>query len=220
MLLTIWFFINKSQGQTMNYKQRNTKIWTAFDLELNQPSNKIIQIGAVKFNIETEEVYAALNVLVQIDEPLQRDPAIVDIVALTGITEERLEKDGVSLVKAYKALKKFHQAEVTINGVEHAGMINPIVWGGGDSRTLKTQIEAAKGPWQHPDFYCFGNREIDIKSFHQIMQIANDRPFAGGLAKSFHKWGGQFKGRAHDAEVDAYNTAMFACKLYKELKEK
>jgi inhibitor of KinA sporulation pathway (predicted exonuclease) len=201
----------------MSYIQRNTKIWTAFDLELNQPSNKIIQIGAVKFNIETEEVYGRFNILVKIDEPLQRDPAVVDIVELTGITEERLKADGVSLLEAYNGLSKFHRATVSFNGKEHHGMINPIVWGGGDSRTLRTQVEELITSWDAMDFYCFGNREIDLKSFHQIMQIANDQPYAGGLSKSFHKWGGQFKGRAHDAEVDAYNTAMFACLIYKQL---
>lgn len=204
----------------MSYIVRNTKIWTAFDLELNQPSNKIIQIGAVKFNIETEELYGRFNALVKIDEPLQRDPAIVDIIALTGITEERLEKDGMSLLEAYKGLSKFHRATVTINGKEEAGMVNPIVWGGGDSRTLKEQVGNLITSWDNYDYYCFGNREIDIKSFHQMLQIANNRPFAGGLSRSFHKWGGQFKGRAHDAEIDAFNTAMFACLIFKKLKEK
>lgn len=202
----------------MNYNQRNTKVWTAFDLELNQPSNKIIQIGAVKFNILTEEVYGRLSVFVKIDEPLQRDPKIVDIVALTGITEEKLATEGMTLLEAYKALAKFHKAKVHVDGSEQLGMVNPIVWGGGDSRALKTQVEAVKGGWTDDNFYCFGNREIDIKSFHQMIQMANNRPYAGGLAKSFHKWSGQFKGRAHDAEIDAYNTAMFACKIFKYLK--
>jgi len=201
----------------MSYQQRNTKIWTAFDLELNQPSNKIIQIGAVKFNIETEEVYGRFNVLVKIDEPLQRDPAIVDIVQLTGITEERLTEDGITLLEAYKGLASFHKAKVMLDGKEQAGMVNPIVWGGGDSRTLRTQVEELIGSWKESDHYCFGNREIDLKSFHQMLQIANNKPFAGGLSKSFHKWGGQFKGRAHDAEVDAFNTAMFACLIFKQL---
>lgn len=203
----------------MSHIIRNTKIWTAFDLELNQPSNKIIQIGAVKFNIETKEVYGRFNALVQIDEPLQRDTSIVDIVMLTGITEERLKQDGVSLAEAYKGLSKFHRATVSVNGKEEAGMVNPIVWGGGDSRALKEQVEKVISSWADQDCYCFGNREIDLKSFHQMLQIANDRPFAGGLSKSFHKWGGQFKGRAHDAEVDAYNTAMFACLIFEKLKE-
>lgn len=198
-------------------KERNTKIWTALDLEMNQPSGKIIQIGAVKFNIDTAQVYDSINILVKIDEPLCTDDSICNIPQLTGITEARLAKDGVDLMSAYKQTARFHNAPVMIDEFTHTyGMVNPVVWGCGDNRTLRQQVQEAG--LSKDEFYCFGNREIDMKSFHQLIMMANNQPFAGGLSRSFHKWGGQFKGRAHDAEVDAYNTAMFACKIYKALR--
>lgn len=196
--------------------QRDKRIWTAFDLEMNQPSNEIIQIGAVKFNIETMELYGKLRIYVKIQEKLCRDPKICDIVQLTGITDGILQEEGVSLLEAYQGLAAFHRADV--EGAK--GMVNPIVWGGGDSRLLRAQVEAAGHQWGNGDYYCFGNREMDMKSFHQLISMSRDKPFAGGLAKSLHKWSGQFQGRSHDATVDAYNTAKIAHIIYTEMKEK
>lgn len=46
-------------------------ILTAVDLELNQPSGKIIQIGACKGNIETGEVISSFSCFVDPQEPLE-----------------------------------------------------------------------------------------------------------------------------------------------------
>jgi len=195
---------------------RNSSIWTAFDLEMNQPTNEIIQIGAVKFNIETMEVYGKLRLYVKIEDKLCRDPKICDIVQLTGITDEKLEEEGMSLLEAYEGLRVFHQAPVGSD----RGMVNPIVWGGGDSRLLRSQVEAAGRKWTSHDYYCFGNREMDIKSFHQMLSIADGKNYAGGLSKSLHKWGGQFQGRTHDATNDAFNTGKFAHIIFNIMKER
>ena len=198
-------------------KERNTKIWTALDLEMNQPSGKIIQIGAVKFNIETKEVYASFNQLVCIDEPLCTDIKICDIPALTGITEERLLQFGIPLTEAYEQMAIFHKAPVMIGEEQHSGMVNPVVWGGDDARCLKQELLDNGYKFDPKDYFCFGNRIFDIKSFHQWISMANGMPFAGGLSRSMAKWKVNFRGRKHDAEADAYNTAMLACSVFKSL---
>jgi len=52
-----------------------------FDLELNQPSEKIIQLGAIAGNIQTGEILESLSAYINPGEPL--DPKII---TLTGIT--------------------------------------------------------------------------------------------------------------------------------------
>ena len=96
-------------------KKQHSYLFTAMDLELNQPSNKIIQIGAVKFNILTGEVYDRLRTYVHIDEPLCTDESICHIPKLTGITDKILEEKGVTLHEAYKELRKFHIKEKVVN---------------------------------------------------------------------------------------------------------
>lgn len=51
----------------------------------------------------------------------------------------------------------------------------------------------------------------------QTYAEANDIPMSGGLKKSLGKCGLSFKGKAHNALVDAYNTARIYNFLYKKL---
>jgi inhibitor of KinA sporulation pathway (predicted exonuclease) len=201
-----------------DYIVRDQNIWTAIDLEMNQPSGKIIQIGAVKFHLLTGEVFARFDRYVKIDELLCTDSSICDIPALTGITDAKLANEGMSLLDAYTELAAFHRAPVQFDGVMTQGMINPIVWGGDDSRCLREQIEAAGYLYGADGWYCFGHRIFDMKSFHQWFMMAEGKTYAGGLSKSIHKWNVQFKFRAHNALNDAYNTAMLACAIYKKIR--
>jgi inhibitor of KinA sporulation pathway (predicted exonuclease) len=176
------------------------EIFTSLDLEMNQPSGKIIQVGACVGNLVTGEILEKLDVLVQLDEPL--NPYIT---ALTSITQEDLDARAVPIDTAYLQLKAMHE--------RHGSHTNPITWGGGDSRELLDQLELyfETLPEARPDkFWVFGRRWFDVKTVVQLYCIHRNIKMQGGLSKMMGKFGLQFQGRKHYAIDDAINTFRFA----------
>lgn len=200
----------------MNGRQR-TSNFIAFDLEMNQPSDKIIQIGAVAGNIDTGEILETMSNIVKIDEPLCTDSSICDIPKLTGITDAMIEIEGIHLPDAYlnlAALRKKHNCHR-----------NPIVWGGGDMSHLKSELinrfgmQFSGGFGQNRDLpmFCFGMRWFDVKSFFQMKMHMKGQSMQSGLRKAISRMGLEFHGKGHDAMYDAYNTFKIAHKLFGEL---
>lgn len=179
-------------------------LFVCFDLEMNQPSDKIIQIGAVIGNIRTGQIIETFDRLVSIDEPLCVDPKICDIVKLTGITDQDLKNHGVPLIKAYKELiyilDKYKVQKM------------PMVWGIGDVNTLRTQVLQ-----QEKMKFYFNRRFIDIKSLYQMYMHINNESMPAGLKKACNKLGIKFTGDAHNASVDALNTFKVAHFLLQKL---
>lgn len=184
----------------------------SLDLELNQPSNKIIQIGACIGDIKTGEIVEKFDRLIKINEPL--NPFITK---LTGITEDALVTMGTSLNEAYVELLAM------IKG-HKLGMVNPITWGGGDSKLLMDQVMHHKhlraswevvttGVYNTDDTamnWPFGRRWLDIKTLFQFHQISRDQKVQAGLAKAMTKVGLKFQGTKHNALDDAVNTFHLA----------
>ena len=172
----------------------------AFDLEMNQPSNNIIQIGAVVGDLVTGAILEELNIYVNLSEEEKVTPYITK---LTGITQDHLDTRGIGLALAYSQLKHLH--------TRHSPFINPLTWGGGDTTCLRSQLavvdSAAAVNW------CFGRRWIDVKTVFQTVRLAQNKEFRGGLSKSLLKLGIKFNGTAHNAVDDARNTFL----IYKEL---
>lgn len=188
----------------------------SLDLELNQPSDKIIQIGAVAGNIFTGDIVDQLSILVKIDEKLCIDASICDIPKLTGITDAMLQKDGISLLAAYEQLANFR--------VKNNCHRTPMTWGGGDIPALKSQLKDSGlnfsegfGVNKHLPMFCFGRRWIDIKSLYQVYMLMNGNTMQAGLRKAINKMGLTFYGRAHNAQYDAYNTFKVAHLLASKL---
>lgn len=159
----------------------------SLDLEMNQPSRKIIQVGAVAGDIRSGLIYERLRIYVKIDEPL--NPMITD---LTGIQEAHLEGLGVTLSEAYGQLVTMH--------TRHKCETNPLTWGGGDSAELREQLGFDE------NHFIFGRRWFDVKTVFQSYQMARGKCRQSGLAKSMTKLGLNFQGRKHDAQDDAENT--------------
>ena len=162
---------------------------TSLDLELNQPSGKIIQIGAVVGDTETGEITQRLRIYVDPGEPIA--PFITELCA---ITQDQIDQQGIPLDDAYKLLKEFH--------LKYSTFMNPITWGGGDSQEIKEQLSPASA-----DDWCFGRRWIDAKTLYVSQTIAKEnRVYSGGLSGSLKRLGLKFDGRPHDAQDDAENT--------------
>lgn len=185
----------------MSHNKLPIQIFTCIDLEMNQPSGKIIQIGAVVGNIETKEIIETLSLFINPKEKLSDE-----IIKLTKIKQTDID-GGVTLEQAYDCLKNIH--------LKHKSFINCITWGGGDTQELLKQIKL-----ENPDFndWCFGRRWIDVKTLFVSYRLANSLPIQGGLSKSMSKIGLMFNGHAHDARWDAQNTFFMYCKMLEKLR--
>jgi len=177
----------------------------SIDLEMNQNSGKIIQIGACIGDISTGNIIEDFSIIVNPLEPI--NPFITE---LTGITQEQIDTEGVLLEEAYIKFAEF------INN--HKPFINPIVWGGGDSAELHKQIKEDKFTSidlleKHP--WPFGRRWIDTKTLFVSWRFSQGEPIQGGLAKSMIKVGLKFEGRKHNALDDARNTFKMYCRMLK-----
>lgn len=176
------------------------QIFTAIDLEFNQPSNKIIQIGACIFNISTSEIISKLSIHVNPNEALSDF-----ITQLTGINQEHVDS-GKSLIDAYSDLVAFHK--------HHKSFCNPVTWGQGDLEAIRAQV--MQGQLGNPGGWPFGRRIIDTKTLFVSWRLSQGIPIQGGLARSMLKVGLKFEGAKHDALDDAINTArMYVAMLTK-----
>ena len=179
------------------------EVFTALDLEMNQPSGKIIQIGACVGNIKTGQIFEKLRVYINPNEHL--NPAITQ---LTKITQEDVNH-GCTLEEGYRKLQRLHE--------NYGAFINAITWGGGDSIELIEQLKAEN---PHFEGWCFGRRWLDTKTLFVSWRFANGKPIQGGLARSMTKVGLKFEGQKHDALDDSINTfRMYIAMLGKMEKE-
>lgn len=177
-----------------------THTFLSLDLEMNQPSGKIIQIGACIGDFETGQIISDFSVYVNPQETIQ--PFITN---LTGITAIHI-KNGYTLQVAYDMLLAYIKG----TGV----FMNPITWGGDDNRILMEQLlidipNSDKSNIKWP----FGHRYIDTKTLYVSWCIANNLQFKGGLSSSMNRVGLTFQGREHNAMYDAINTMRMYFKM-------
>lgn len=173
-----------------------TQKYLALDLELNQPSGKIIQVGvAIGSAGDRREQYITKKWYINPNEPL--DPFIID---LTGITQNDISSYCVSHQTVARELGELIR--------EHQTFINPVTWGGGDSRELLEEFCK-----NHADFPHFGRRWVDVKTWYTLHMLCKGKEPKGGLASAMGQYKLHFKGRAHQADIDAENTLALFFKI-------
>ncbi len=178
----------------------------ALDLEMNQPSGKIIQIGCVAFNTDTGAILERLRIYVNPREQLNQE-----IIDLTGVTQEQVDQAPL-LLDVYPQVVEFYK--------KHKCDLNAVTWGGGDSQEMKVQLyeqyEEFKDSVEKPQ-WAFGFRWIDTKTLFQCFCLQQNHRVRSGLAKAMTRVGLAFEGRKHDACDDALNTARLFIHLVKQL---
>ncbi len=174
----------------------------ALDLEMNQPSKRIIQIGACVGDVTNGEILETLSVFVNPNEELA--PFIID---LTGIKQEDVDS-GMNLPEAYDKLVELFKKQTPF--------INPVTWGGGDIVEIFNQLN--KYYPDHKFDNVFGRRWIDVKTLFVCWKlgIGQGNNMQGGLAKSLTKFGLKFEGKKHNATDDAVNTFRMYCAMLKK----
>jgi inhibitor of KinA sporulation pathway (predicted exonuclease) len=159
----------------------------SLDMEYNQPSETIIQIGYVIGSMATGNILEKVRRYVKVEESI--NPFIVN---LTGVTDKHIEEQGIPLTEIYEEMKTLHK--------KHNCFRNALTWGGGDSADLRNALGLDE------ERYLLGRRWIDAKTLYISMQFANNGKTQAGLAKALINLGYDFDGRKHDALDDAYNT--------------
>lgn len=176
--------------------QVNTDFIIGLDLEMAQPSGRIIEIGLAVGDVSTKRLVERKSFFVNPNEQLSDM-----IVKLTSITQ----KD----VDAAKPLAKVYVEDVLPYLAQFQYKRQPIVWGSGDCRVLKQQLyeQNCQADW------CFGWSEMNVKNLVQAILQSQNRSTQGGLAKSLTKLGLKFDGTKHRAHDDAANTILLYYKL-------
>nr|BFD64817.1 hypothetical protein BdHM001_34980 [Bdellovibrio sp. HM001] len=164
----------------------------SIDLEMNQPSGKVIEIGAVIMDTKTMSIVDTFQVYVNPGEPISQE-----ITDLTGITDCKV-RNGVSALEGYNLLMDFHKRS--------NAFVNPVVWGSGESNDSLILYKQAQPGSQNG----FGYRVMDCKTVYQALAASRNLRLCCGLQTAAKKIGigwDETHGPPHRALADAYNTA-------------
>lgn len=166
-----------------------TQKFLALDLEMNQPSGKVIEVGVCigAYN-QPDNEYVRRSWYINPEEPIDEF-----ITSLTGISDQTIATSAVPWATMAEELSGLIE--------EHQPFLNPVTWGGGDSQLLLKSLSEQGVPFPH-----FGRRWIDAKTIHVFNNLAEGKSFKGGLRSSMAAYRRSFKGTPHQAGDDAYNT--------------
>lgn len=165
--------------------------YLALDLEMNQPSGKIIEIG-ISIGSRNTPKKDFINRYWIIDP---QEPIAEHITTLTGIDDNRIKNESVPVAQAITELKELIE--------EYKPFVNPVVWGQGDADLLLSLIKE-----NNIEFPYFGRRTIDVKTIHVFMNMSKGKSHSGGLSSVMGQYKLQFIGNKHSASDDAYNTLL------------
>ena len=171
----------------------------ALDLELNQPSNKVIQVGvAIGCVDQNPKDYIVKKWYINPQESIDKF-----IVVLTGITDSDIKSNCVGHETIARELNELIK--------EHQPWLNPVVWGYDDAGALRREFEKHSVEFKH-----FGGRWIDVKTIHNFMMFSKNESPKGSLKEAMARYECWFEGQEHRADVDAQNTLKFWFDLIKK----
>ena len=168
------------------------------DLEMDQPSQKIIQVGWTIGDPVSGRVY-------EIEGPYVRLNGLLNpiISNLCGVEQTTLDKADM-LDDVY--------SDMYADYIKHRCSSTVVTWGKGDLSLLHDQV-SSRLPWP------FGQHYMDAKNLYQAWKLKTGADhLKGGLARAMTKFGLHFQGRKHNAGDDAYNTFKIYSRLLKEFK--
>lgn len=172
--------------------------YIVLDLEMQQPSGAIIEIGAVCVDLKTGAQVSTFSELVNIHEEL--NPRIVE---LTGIESADLTKAG----ELTDVLIRFWQ------WVEKSGVKNISSWGT-DYYQLVEESKALKV------IYPNKLRFLNLKEFASVFRSCYpNAKQKGGLKITMELFGLDFQGRQHRGLIDSIQTARLLVLLKENMRK-
>jgi len=167
------------------------------DLEMCQPSNAILQVGAVLANCKTKQIESSFNMICNPGELPSEE-----ITKLTGITPEQVSK----AESLYECLVSFWE---WVDKSKCGGR----VWAwGSDVYQIKTASVANNV--RIPE----NIKGFDIKEMGGFFRSAIPQARqSGGLVSTLELFGMKFDesfGRQHDAYADSFNTAQLLFRFF------
>lgn len=170
----------------------------SLDLELNQPSRRIIQLGYVIGNINNGRIFSERSLIINPHEKLGVIEDGRTITELTGITQDQVD-NGMSLIEAYEIMcddiRKYNPTRT------------PVQWGMGDSECIMRELGLN---W---DTFIFRKRTFDVKALYQIYRLFNNQSVAAGLESAMKSLDLPTNYRYHNALEDAKATFVTLIEL-------
>jgi len=165
------------------------------DLEMNQPSNKIIEVGITYGDLSSDpSAWGTKSWLIDPQEKISDF-----IIDLTGITNDMIDENPSSLHDVFSWLQSRDDFEC------------PVTWGDGDWRLLCSEFrQTGLDPRDLP----YGRRHFDVKTIHTFVKMLRGQKVRGGLKSALNYWRIPFDGQAHRAGDDAFNTMVLLKKIY------
>ena len=178
----------------------------SLDLEMNQPSGAIIEVGVTVGNVFTGEVLFKQSIMVKPPKrgiwPFRKTEKISSFITnLTTITDKDVSK-GCSIKEAALAVDELHK------DIQCMKMI--LTWGGGDHYELKRQSGVV--------FKSIGHSYFDAKKLYQTLRLVEGQKIQRGLATAMTKLGLRFVGTKHTAADDSLNTFTIFYKMLEKLR--
>ena len=161
-----------------------------FDLEHNQPTPSIIQIGAVLCDYKKRTIVKRFNRYCLLPKGEILDPYIQD---LCDIPEDFLEEHGISFVSAVN---------------EFWTWVHDCNCGGNIAAWSKDLIVLEKQSREAGVTPPTNLHSLDLKEMGKLFRIPKGSKAKGGLQNTMQLFNLTFKGRPHDGLTDSENTAM------------
>lgn len=175
------------------------------DLEMNQPSNKIIDIGAYLVDLKRKSFLSKFDSLCNPGE-LPSDYILqngLTITQLTGITPEMVASAEASNVVHDRFWRWVEECKV-------GGVIG--AWGG-DIQVIKRE-STELGVTVIPKI-----QDYDLKKLTSFFRAARGGKTKGGLSNSMDLFSVKKHGPAHRALIDAENTSLLMFELFSKLQK-
>lgn len=175
-------------------------IFSFVDLELTQPSRKIIEIGAVAVDFKSNGTSKKMSEFQTYCNP--NETITEYITNLTGISDDVVKdapqiKDALSMFWDWSTANKTSQF---------------IAWG--------RDMEMLRNASTNLNIYFPNTRELDLKSMSAWFKLIENMPARGGLFSTLENFNLSFDGRQHSALADADNTAKLGMFLFGKISRK
>jgi inhibitor of KinA sporulation pathway (predicted exonuclease) len=164
--------------------------YCVLDLEMNQPSGTIIEVGAVCYHSRSGKITSRFSQHVRLPEGELLNP---DIAKLTGITEKDL-----AAARAIDLVQYNLAFWAGANGCSR----NMATWGS-DYWILKEAYRAVDTQFEFP-----WKNFLNVKEMATYLRAALPGKQRGGLKSAIEAFGLTFQGEPHRALIDAENTAL------------